>query len=500
MKRSLLPILLLTLPFVAPAGAQAPAEQAAAADVAAARQFFEVIEAGDPARIEAFAASAFAPGAARFEAPADTLARMRTLAEQSGGIELREWTVRGDQIRFAGITRRGAIPVRGIVGTENGKLLGFNIGRDMRHRGPEAPAWPSAAASADEALAAVERELEWRASADIFSGAVLIAYRGRPVLERAWGLAGRDPAQPNRVETPFHTASTTKMLTAAALGRLVDQGRLSLDMSVAQAVPALAASPGAADVRLRDLLGHRVSYGDYILSDEYRAMEREGLSATELLALIVGRAPEPAAAGRIRYSNANYLVLAGAIEAASGMNYYDFVEAQVLRPNGMSSTRFGNPRTRPQAAAIGWIKDDATDPLGTGPWRPNDGIVPLRGGPPGGTWSSAGDMWRFIDGLAAGRLVAPATLAAMLQDRRTMGRGFDYALGFQVGNVAGRTYFGHDGGGGNAGVSTSVFTTGDRTWSVVVLSNYSSPAGDALGQTIMELLLTVPAEAADAAP
>jgi CubicO group peptidase (beta-lactamase class C family) len=292
--------------------------------------------------------------------------------------------------------------------------------------------------------------------------------------------------------TPFHTASTTKMFTAAAVGQLVDAGKLRLDMTVAEAVPSLATYPGADRVRLRDLLGHRVSYGDYILSDEYRAIEREGASATELLRLIKGREPRSAREGRISYSNANYLVLAGAIEAASGETYYEFVERHLLRPLGMTNTVFGTPDARPQNAAIGWIKDSLTDPLGVADWRPNDGVLPFRGGPPGGTWASARDMNRFIGALAGGRIVSPATLKQMLEDVRTMGRGFRYSLGFMINEATGRSYFGHDGGGGNAGVSTSVFTSSDGAWSVVVLSNLSSPAGDDLGKSLIELLLSVP--------
>jgi CubicO group peptidase (beta-lactamase class C family) len=158
----------------------------------------------------------------------------------------------------------------------------------------------------------------------------------------------------------------------------------------------------------------------------------------------------------------------------------------------MRDTLFGAPDARPQNAAIGWIKDDVTDPLGVADWRPNDGVVPLRGGPPGGTWATTRDMERFLAALAARRIVSRATLADMTGDVRMMGRGFRYGLGFMVGEVSGRTYFGHDGGGGNAGVSTSAFTADDGAWSVVVLSNLSSPAGDALGKTLMDLLMTVP--------
>ncbi|WP_166042115.1 serine hydrolase domain-containing protein [Sphingosinicella sp. YJ22] len=491
MRMPLLFALLLTstTPLLAqPASQSAPS----AVDIATARAFLDILDPGKQSELDAFIADRISPRAAEFEPPEQLAARIRALAGQSGGIAVSEWNEVGDQVRFAGTSRRGAIPVRGIIGLTDGKLVGFQIGPDRRARGADAPEWPASAASADAALAAIERELEWRARSSRFSGAVVISRRGEPVLERAYGLARRSPDVPATTDTPFHTASTTKMFTAAAIAQLIDAGRIRLDMTVAEAVPALAASPGAGQVRIRDLLGHRVSYGDYILSPEYRAMERDDTSATELLALIADREPRPAREGRISYSNANYLVLAAAIEAASGQSYYDYVETHLLRPLGMTNTLFGAPAARPSNAAVGWIKDDVTDPLGISDWRANDGVVPYRGGPPGGTWASARDMSRFIQAFAAGRIASPATIEAMLGDLRTSGRTFRYGLGFMVNEANGRTFFGHDGGGGNAGVSTSVFTSRDGAWSVAVLSNFSSPAGDDLGKTLMDLLLTVP--------
>lgn len=487
-------ILALLLAGSAPIVAQPiPPNSPAAADVAAARAFFDAIGANSPARIHAFLETGISPRAAEFEPPEQLARRVRALAEQSGGFDISEWTEAGDQIRFTGTSRKGGVPVRGIVGVAEGKLLGFQILPDRRDRGADAPQWPLSPTSEEAAIAAIDRELQWRAATDRFSGTVLINRRGQPVLERAFGLARRSPNVANGAETMFHTASTTKMFTAAAIGQLVDSGRLSLDTPVARAVPFLAAAPGAADVTIRDLLGHRVSYGDYLGSEEYRAVERNDATATELLALLRDRRPQPAREGRISYSNANYLVLAGAIEAASGLSYYHYVERNLLRPLGMTNTLFGAPDSRPAGAAIGWIKDDMTDPLGIGEWRPNDGIVPFRGGPPGGTWSSARDLGRFIHALAAGRIVTPQTLAAMTGDRRNMGRTFGYGLGLMLNESNGRRYFGHDGGGGNAGVSTSVFTSEDGEWSVVVLSNLSSPAGDDLGKSLIDLLLALPA-------
>jgi CubicO group peptidase (beta-lactamase class C family) len=488
----------------APAPASPTAQAAPAALTAApapnpeaealARRLIDVIGAGDEARARAFFAEAFSPASARHEPRERTLARLLALTRQSGAVAISDWQSDREAFFFEGRTARGNVPVQGMIGVENGKIMGFEMMRNPLVRPDGAPAWPPTATTPEAAVQAIAREIEWRTGQERFSGAVLIAHRGTPVLERAYGLARRGPDVPATTATLFTTASASKMLTSAAVGRLVDQGKLRLDTKVSEAVPALASAPGADGVTIGDLLGHRVSYGEYFSETEQDPRIARHVRATDLLPLLEGRAPRRAPEGRAAYSNANYLVLAAAIEAASGMSYYDFVEREVTRPLGMASTRFGDGVARPAGGAIGWIKDEVEDPLGLGAWRPNDGRNGgFRGGPAGGAWSTAHDMWTLVDALAAGRVVRPETLQAMWGDRRRMGRNLSVALGFMArGAGAEPAFFGHSGGGGNAGVSTSIFTTPDREWSVVVLSNFSSPAGEMLGGQIMDYLATLP--------
>jgi CubicO group peptidase (beta-lactamase class C family) len=465
----------------------------AASQQALPQQLLSLFETGDPARLRAFVASSFAPPSGEAEPVETLLTRLDALAAQSGGVAVSLWEPRGRRIFFEGVTRKGAIPVEGMAVVADGKILHFEMRRNLQVRGPGAPAWPPAAANAAQAIPLIEAEIDWRARAERFSGAVLIAHRGRPVIDRAWGVASRSPDRPNTVGTLFSTASTTKMLTSAAVARLVDQGKLTLDTSVARAVPFMAQAPGAADVTLRDLLGHRVSYGEYFEQTETHPLIASHERATELLTLLENRAPERAPDGQIAYSNANYLVLAAAIEAATGRSFYDVVRDEVLRPSAMLRTNYGGTDVRAEDVATGWVKDEVTDPLAVGPWRTNEGRNGgRRGGPAGGALSTAREMWQLVDGIAAGRLIQPQTLQAMLADRRRVGPTIASALGFMSRGGDQVKFFGHMGGGGNAGVSTSAFVTPDREWAVVVLSNFSSPAGEMLAGQIMDYLQKLP--------
>ena len=465
------------------------------AEQSRAEELLRLLAASDEPGLESFVdRHRFAPATPEMEAAAVTKQRLKALARQTGGVAVSKWHPQGDAIFFEGTTRNGSLPVEGALFFKDGKILGIDLQRNLLERPADAPAWPLKVTTVDQALKDIRAEIDWRAKAERFSGTVLIAHRGKPVLLDSWGLAMRAPDKPNANATLYHTASATKMLTSAAVATLIDDGKLALSTPVANAVPALANATGAAEVTIADLLGHRVSYGEYFEKLEAARELRGAKQLTSLLPLIADSKPERAPPGKASYSNANYLVLAAAVEAASGQSFFDYVKARVLKPLGIDSLTYGEIDRRPASAAIGWVKDEVTDPLAIGPWQNNDFMFKggYRGGAAGGAWASADAMWTLIDGIAAGKLIRPATLQAMLGDRRRMGPTLGAALGFMSRGGEKLAYFGHAGGGGNAGMSSSAFIAPDREWAVVVLSNFSSPSGEMLGGQLLDFLAKMP--------
>src|SRR5215831_20349187 len=61
-----------------------------------------------------------------------------------------------------------------------------------------------------------------------FSGVVLVARDGRVLFEKAYGLANRELAVPNKLETKFRLGSVTKQFTAMAVMILAEHGKIRL--------------------------------------------------------------------------------------------------------------------------------------------------------------------------------------------------------------------------------------------------------------------------------
>lgn len=110
----------------------------------------------------------------------------------------------------------------------------------------------------------LESELRALAAEDDSSGVVLIVREGADLVEIVWGLANRGDAVPVVRETRFGVASVSKMFTAAAVGRLVDAGKLSFDSPLVDCLPA-ELRPRDLDERvtLHHLLTHTSGLSDY---------------------------------------------------------------------------------------------------------------------------------------------------------------------------------------------------------------------------------------------
>src|SRR5258708_13439893 len=89
----------------------------------------------------------------------------------------------------------------------------------------------------DERVAQFTTAVDKAVAEDRFSGVVMLANDGKPLLAHAWGMA--DPAKriANRADTKFNLGSINKFFTRIAIGQLAAAGKLSLDDTIRQHLP-----------------------------------------------------------------------------------------------------------------------------------------------------------------------------------------------------------------------------------------------------------------------
>jgi CubicO group peptidase (beta-lactamase class C family) len=165
--------------------------------------------------------------------------------------------------------------------------------------------------------------------------AVLVVKDGRVVLQKGYGLADVDSAKPVTRATNFRLASLSKQFTATAIMLLAADGKLRYDDPVARWVPDLPAYARA--VTLRQLLHHTGGLPDY--EDFVPASQTRQTLDAEIPALIAHSDTAYFAPGtRYRYSNTGYVLLALAVEKASGVRFAEFLRRRIFAPLGMAGT------------------------------------------------------------------------------------------------------------------------------------------------------------------
>lgn len=301
-----------------------------------------------------------------------------------------------------------------------------------------------------------------------FSGAVLVAQDGEPILRQAYGQADRALDLPNQVDTKFNLGSMDKMFTAVAIMQLVEQGRLALDDVIADHLPGYANQEVAKAVTIHHLLTHTSGLGDYSESDRYEEVHDQIRSLEDYLPLFVDASLEFEPGEQFHYSNSGFIVLGLIIEEVTGQSYYDYVRLNIFEPSGMTDTGAYELDAGVPNLAWGYTRFDA-ESSAMDEIRNNSFWMPMRGGSAGGGFSTVEDLLRFRNALLDHRLLSPASTELLLAGKVRMGEHAQYGYGFMDRMVENQRAVGH--GGGAPGICSLMNIYLDLGYSTIVLTN-----------------------------
>ena len=153
---------------------------------------------------------------------------------------------------------------------------------------------------------------------------------------RGFGVTDVDDPRPITENTVFTIASISKTVTATAMMKLVDQGKLAIDAPVQKYLPDFRVQDDAAsrDVTIAHLLTHTPGWEGQ-LSTEDRGVDALAHFATTIMRDLPQLAPPGAVWS---YNNAGFSLAGRVIEVVSGRNIHDALRELVFAPLGLSRT------------------------------------------------------------------------------------------------------------------------------------------------------------------
>jgi D-alanyl-D-alanine carboxypeptidase len=327
-------------------------------------------------------------------------------------------------------------------------LLLLALVTPIRARSAEVRKTPESAPAA-----AMDALLAGKFRADQPGAVVLVVRDGRTLFRKAYGLASVELGVPVKPDTVFRIASTTKQFTAAAVLKLVEEGRVELKTPIRRCLPELPA--GWAAITVEHLLTHTSGLWEYSRAPDFSM--QEPVTPAGLIARLEGRLLEFEPGTRFAYNNSGYILLGLLVERLSGQPYETFLKERFLQPLGLKHTAFPNH---------GELVAGLASPYSSGP-RPAPVVSPS---PAGGLVSNADDLAAWTLALHGGKVLSPASLQAMttpfhLKD----GQDTRYGLGMRIGELHGQPYIHHS--GDNPGYHVQVAALPRSRVAVVVLMN-----------------------------
>ena len=171
------------------------------------------------------------------------------------------------------------------------------------------------------------------------SGCLRITSRDEVIFRKFMGYADREAKTPFTEHSVFSLYSLSKPFCAIGLMKLKDKGLVRLDDHPGVYLPE--AAHFHQDVTLRHLLTHTSGIPDFNQNTDFQT-KYAGETSQQLrwqLGLLAdyGMLFQPGTQGH--YTNTNFIISALIAEAVSGMNYADYMKAEVFQPLGMHSTR-----------------------------------------------------------------------------------------------------------------------------------------------------------------
>jgi D-alanyl-D-alanine carboxypeptidase len=293
-------------------------------------------------------------------------------------------------------------------------------------------------------------------------GASVLVKRGdEVVLRKGYGLASLEWGVPDDPVTVFPIGSISKQITAVAILRLVQEGRLSLDDPITKFFPDF--PDYFHTITIDHLMTHTSGIKSYSAFPDYKLWKGLDLPRDRIVRRLRDEPLEFNAGEHWAYTDSGFYLLGAILEKVYGKSYAEVIQEQIFDRLGMKNSSCDRPGRIVSRRAEGYLKH------GQGFVRASS-ISPNVSYAAGALLSTVDDLALWSAALNGDSLVRRDLLQrAFTPYRLADGRSTYYGYGWAINEYEGHQFVAH--GGRISGYAAHILRVPDADVLVVVLSN-----------------------------
>jgi CubicO group peptidase (beta-lactamase class C family) len=348
-------------------------------------------------------------------------------------------------------------------------------------RSQQAPQAQSAAPApaSDAAIASkIEEYMQAQARVNRFSGTILLARKGVPIVAKGYGWANAEWEVPNTPQTKFRLGSITKQFTSMAILQLQEQGKLKVQDSICSFV---SPCPDAwKPVTVHHLLTHTSGIPSYTGFPTYTDTMMVPKTLEQMVASFRDLPLEFEPGSQFKYDNSGYFLLGVILEKVSGKTYENVLRDQIFTPLGMKDSGYDTSSEILPRRAAGYARKGSD--LVNAAYL--DMVQPFAAG---ALYSTVEDLLKWDQALYTDKLLPAAAREALFTPFKN-----GYAYGWSVPMVSPRTFgrrqISH--GGGINGFATMIVRLPDDNVTAIVLANVQEAPSGAIARDLLAIFFS----------
>jgi len=290
---------------------------------------------------------------------------------------------------------------------------------------------------------------------------ISVSHKGKIIWSEGFGFANlKEQLKVIPNSTQFRIASISKTLTAAAMAKLVDDGKLDFDESLYTYVPDFPKKKY--DFTIRQLGGHIAGIRHY-KGNEFLLNKKmsivEGLDVFKDSPLLF----KPGT--NYKYSTYGWNLLSVVVQNASGVDYIEYMKDNIFIPLNMQNTSLDFSDKEIPNRTLFYMKRNGKVMIG--PKVSNE--FKAAGG---GFIATSEDLIRFGNEIINPTILSKKSISELVRTQKTSsGRDTKYGIGFRVEKIKNTTRYSHTGGG--VGASAYLLMYPDKDIVISIVTNLS---------------------------